>query len=192
MSEPKRLADVSTISFPFILLNRVYERVTRDAGHLHLVIGMAKDGGEEEKARWEAMAESEVFATATALGKWAAAGEGDAAKIPAILHQIRSFLTGISPNESSPRGPADLTTIYGVALVAAEARLAVLEGRTVSAVELATLASVDEHTLRAAVKSGAIRPLGPGRPMRFAAEIARGYLYTRGVRGFAAPKIPPA
>jgi len=185
------LTEVNALTLPFILVTRVYERVTRDASQLHLVIQVAKDGEEEEKARWRAMSESEVFVAATALANWAAAGQGDAAKIPALLHQIRASLTGISPNVASPRGQADLTTIYGVALVAAEARLAVVEGRTVSAVELATLASVDEHTLRAAVKSGVIRPLGPGRPMRFAADVARVYLYTRGVRGFAAPEIPP-
>ena len=78
----------------------------------------------------------------------------------------------------------------GMALVAAGARLALVEGRTVSAVELATLASIDEHSVRVAVKAGTLRPVGPGRPMRFAADLACAYLYTRGVPGFAAPESP--
>lgn len=192
MSKPLRLACVSAVSLPLLLMKLVLDRATRDTDHLRLVIQMAKDGESEEKARWRVMFESEVFVTAKDLANWAAAGEGDAAKIPALLHHFRAYLTGISSSEVSSRGQADLTTVYGVAIVAAEARLAVVEGRTVSAVELATLASVDEHTLRAAVKSGVIRPLGPGRPMRFAADVAHVYLYTRGVRGFAAPEIPPA
>ena len=192
MPKPLGLASVSASSLPFLLVKLVHDRVIRDTDHLRLVIQMAKDGEAEEKARWRAMFESDIFVTGTDLANWAAAGEGDAARIPALLHQFHAYLTGISSSEVSSRGQADLTTVYGVAIVAAEARLAVVEGRTVSAVELATLASVDEHTLRAAVKSGVIRPLGPGRPMRFAADAARVYLYTRGVRGFAAPEIPPA
>ena len=70
----------------------------------------------------------------------------------------------------------DLSTSAGVVLVAAGARLALVEGRTVEAVEVATLASVDERSIRAAAASGVLPPVGPGRPMRFAAEVVRRYL----------------
>ena len=60
------------------------------------------------------------------------------------------------------RAPA-LTTTPGVVVVAAAARLALTEGRTVEVVEVAMLASVDERTIRAAVQAGELRPLGPGR-----------------------------
>jgi hypothetical protein len=103
---------------------------------------------------------------------------------------VRADLDGLDVKKPFARGPVDLATLPGVALVAAEARLALIEGRTVSAVELATLASIDEHSVRAAVKVGTLRPLGPGRPMRFAADLARAYLYTRGVPGFGAPEAP--
>ena len=74
-------------------------------------------------------------------------------------------------------------------LVAAEARLALVEGRTVEAITIATLASVDERSIRATVQAGTLPPVGPGHPMRFAADVAHQYLYARGVPGFAAP--PP-
>ena len=56
--------------------------------------------------------------------------------------------------------------------------------------DVATLASVDERTIRAAVQAGALRPLSKRRPMRFAAELVRAYLYARGVHGFSAPLEP--
>ena len=61
------------------------------------------------------------------------------------------------------------------------------------ATEVATLASVDERSIRATVKAGTLTPVGPGRPMRFAADAARQYLYARGVPGFAAapPRVGP-
>jgi hypothetical protein len=59
----------------------------------------------------------------------------------------------------------------------------------VTAVELAILAGVDEHTVRSAVKAGALLALpGSPRPMRFSADVARTYLYARGAVGFAAPE----
>jgi hypothetical protein len=86
---------------------------------------------------------------------------------------VRADLEGIDATKSSTRGPVDLSTLPGVALFAARARLALFERRTVSAVELATLVSIDEHSVRAAVKSGTLRPVAPGRPMRFPADLAR-------------------
>ncbi len=74
-------------------------------------------------------------------------------------------------------------------MVAADARLALEDGRTVKATEVATLASVDERTIWAAVKARTLQPVGTGRPMRFAADVVRQYLYTRGVPGFGA--APP-
>jgi hypothetical protein len=192
MPEPLRLADLNSQRIAFTIVGLVVERTLRDTTRLRFVIKTAEEGGDESAARSSAIRQSEVFSAAWALAEWATAGRGQAAAIPAVLQQVRADLEGISVDEASSRGEADLATVSGVGLVAAGARLAVVEGRTVSAVELATLASVDEHSIRAAVKAGTLRPVAPGRPMRFAADLAHAYLYTRGVLGFAAPKAPPA
>jgi hypothetical protein len=191
MPAPIRLADLDASRIAVDIVNLVYERVVRDMGRLGLVLRMAEQGQNEQVARAAVMGHSEVFHAAWVLAEWATSGRGQAAEIPASLRQVRADLDGIGANEASTRGPVDLSTLPGVALVAAGARLALVEGRTVSAVELATLASMDEHSVRAAVKAGTLRPVAPGRPMRFAAELARAYLYTRGVPGFAAPEAPP-
>ena len=58
-----------------------------------------------------------------------------------------------------------------------------------TAAELAVLAGIDEHTVRAAVKAGTLWPVpGTNRPMRFEADVAAAYLYARGVPGFARPQ----
>jgi hypothetical protein len=115
-------------------------------------------------------------------------GRGNPAEIAACILQARADLEGIDLREVPPSRPLDPATLPGAVLVAAGARLAVVEARTVTAVELAVLGGVDEHTVRAAVKAGTLQPVaGSTRPMRFAADIARAYLYMRGVPGFAAP-----
>lgn len=187
MPETIRLADLDAYNTATEILTLVHQRVIRDADGLGLVIRMAEEGQDEKAARLAAFRSSRVLRVAWVLAEWAMSGQGQAADIPAFLRQVRADIEGISANEASTRGPVDLSTGPGVVLVAAGARLALVEGRTVSAVELAALASVDEHSIRAAVKAGTLRPVAPGRPMRFAADLAHAYLYTRGVRGFAAP-----
>jgi hypothetical protein len=186
------LADIDPRRIVVAILAVVNERALRDTHRLGLVIQAAKEGQDEGDARANAILQSELFGVATKLADWATSGKGQAAGIPAILQQIRADLEGISAISASRRGPADLATLPGVALVAAGARLALAEGRTVSAVELATLASLDEHSIRAAVKAGTLRPVTSGRPMRFAADLACMYLYARGVPSFTAPSMPLA
>jgi hypothetical protein len=190
MPEPLRLADLDPARITSEILNVVLARAYRDTWRLGLVVRVADPGQDEKSASTAAVEGSEVFRAAQALSEWATSGRGQAAEIPALLRQMRADLEGIDAKKASTRGPVNLTTLPGMALVAAGARLALVEGRTVSAVELATLASIDEHSVRAAVKAGTLRPVGPGRPMRFAADLARAYLYTRGVPGFAAPEAP--
>jgi hypothetical protein len=190
MPEPLRLADLDPQRIADAVLNVVYDRVYRDTWRLGLV-ALAADAGQDEKSALSmALGRSEVRRAALVLAEWATSGRGQAAEIPTLLRQVRADLDGIDATKASTRGPVDLATLPGMALVAAGARLALFEGRTVSAVELATLASLDEHSVRAAVKAGTLRPVGPGRPMRFAADLACAYLYTRGVAGFAAPGAP--
>ena len=190
MPEPVRLADLTSQLIAADVLLVVGERVYRDASRIGLIVRVAEPGEDEKLARATAVGLSAVARSAHALAEWATSGRGQPAEIPALLRQVRADLEGIDAKKASTRGPVDLATLPGVALVAAGARLALVEGRTVSAVELATLASIDEHSVRAAVKAGTLRPVGPGRPMRFAADLARAYLYTRGVPGFAAPEAP--
>jgi hypothetical protein len=184
------LADLDPKSITSDILNVVLARVYRDTWRLGLVVRVAEPGQDEKSALTTAVEDSEVFRAAQALAEWATSDRGQAAEIPALLRHVRADLEGIDATKASTRGPVDLATLPGVALVAAGARLALFEGRTVSAVELATLASLDEHSVRAAVKAGTLRPVGPGRPMRFAADLASAYLYMRGVPGFAAPEAP--
>jgi hypothetical protein len=54
----------------------------------------------------------------------------------------------------------------------------------VDAVGLATLASVDPRTIRAAVQEGVLQPLSRRRPMSFSAAAASAYLHARRVPGF--------
>jgi hypothetical protein len=190
MPEPLRLADLDPILITTDVMKVVYDRVARDTRRIGLVARVAEPGQDEQLAFTTALGSSEAFRAALALAEWASSGRGQAAEIPALLRQVRADLDGIDVKQASTRGPVDLATLPGVALVAAGARLALFEGRTVSAVELATLASIDEHSVRAAVKAGTLRPVGPGRPMRFAADLSSAYLYTRGVPGFAAPEAP--
>jgi hypothetical protein len=182
------LADLDPQLIAADVMNVVYDRVYRDARRIGFIVQVPDTGQGEKHARAIAVGGSEGFRAAYALAEWATSGRGQDAEIPALLRQVRADLEGIDAKNASTRGPVDLATLPGVALVAAGARLALVEGRTVSAVELATLASIDEHSVRAAVKAGTLRPVGPGRPMRFAADLARAYLYTRGVPGFAAPE----
>jgi hypothetical protein len=134
------------------------------------------------------LGQSKIHKLVRACVEWAKLGKGKPEEMAAALRELRADLDGVEPGEVSGR-EWDLTTAAGVTLVAAEARLALAEGRTVEATEVATLASVDERSIRATVQAGTLTPVGPGRPMRFAADVARQYLYARGVPGFAAP--PP-
>ena len=170
MSEPIRLADLDPRRIAVNVLAVVQVRVLRDAGRLGLVIRMAQDGQDEGDARAVVFSQSEVLRAARMLADWATSGQGNAAEIPACLRQVRADLEGIDAMRASTRGPVDLSTLPGVALVAAEARLAIVEGRTVSAVELATLASVDEHSIRAAVKAGTLRPVAARRQLHLPAD----------------------
>ena len=118
--------------------------------------------------------------------------DGEHREIADALKELCADLD-VELGKSSRREP-DLATVSGVLVVAAAARLALKEGRAVTAVEVATLASVDDRTIRAAVQEGRLQPVGPGRPMRFAADAACHYLYTRAVPGFVGvrPEVPAA
>ncbi len=179
--DPQRVADELT--------RAVHARTQRDARHLGItltwVAGIAE--GKQIPAG-TLLAQSKLHSVVFACVDWAKSGKGKPEAVAGMLRELRAALDGVEPGEVSGRA-WDLTTVTGVMLVAAEARLAVVEGRTVEATEIATLASVDERSIRATVKAGTLEPVGPGRPMRFAADVAREYLYKRGVPGFAAP--PP-
>lgn len=131
--------------------------------------------------------QSKVYRAARACAEWAISGKGKPEDVVAALRELRADLEGVEPGEALGREP-DLTTVAGVLVVAADARLALAEGRTIEATEVATLAGLDERSIRAAAQAGTLQPVGPGRPMRFAADVVRQYLYARGVPGFAASR----
>ncbi len=189
MSEPIRLADCDLRRLALAIVGQVTRRTFRDARRLGLVVKSADGQGPQQEGAPFVVMGSEVYEAALMLAAWAKAGQGDSAQIAAVILQVRADLEGIDMSEVSPTRPLDTATLHGAVLVAAGARLAVVEGRTVTALELATLAGVDEHTVRAAVKAGSLLPVaGSLRPMRFAADLARAYLYTRSAPGFAAPQ----
>jgi len=178
--DPERAADR--------LAWEVYCRAKRDA--LGLGFAFLAPSGTEKLSLSVVLAQSKIYGLVRVCAEWAKSGKGNNA--PAALRELRAALDGVEPGEASGR-EHDLTTVAGVLLVAAEARIALAEGRTVEALEIATLASVDERSIRAAVTAGTLAPVGPGRPMRFAADVAHQYLYARGVPGFAAapPRVGP-
>jgi hypothetical protein len=192
MPDPIRLTDNDPQRLAVAIVGYVTARAFRDARRLGLVLKTADGRGEQDGTPFIVMG-SEIYRAALMLAEWAKTGRGDSAEIAAAILQVRADLEGIDIMQASPTRPLDPATLHGAVLVAAGARLALVEGRTVTAIELAMLANVDEHSVRAAVKARTLRALeGSTRPMRFAADLAQAYLYTRGVPGFAAPQAPPA
>lgn len=208
-SKPLHLADLDPERAAAELTQEVYARANRDLVLLGLSLTVPSPplpptrtylpGDPDAEGRAPApkpkllsiatvLGQSKIHKLVRACVEWAKSGKGKPEEIAAALRELRAALDGVEPGEVSGR-EWDLTTVVGVVLVAAEARIAVAEGRTVEAIEIATLASVDERSIRATVTAGTLQPVGPGRPMRFAADVAGAYLYARGVPGFAAP--PP-
>ena len=178
--DPQRAADELTRS--------VYARAQRDARHLGMVLTWPT-GTDRKSPAGTVLAQSKLHKHARACVEWATLGKGKPEDVAVSLRELRAALDGVEPGEASGREP-DLTTVAGLTLVAAGARLALAEGRTVDAIEVATLASLDDRSIRATVNAGKLEPVaGGGRPMRFAPDVARQYLYARGVPGFAA--APP-
>jgi hypothetical protein len=168
----------------------VHTRAGRDARRLGMFYGLP-EGLDAKTKVWTVLEKSHVHKMARACVAWALEGKGKPGEIVVALRELRADLEGVEAGDATEREP-DLSTSVGVMLVAATARLALAEGRAVEAVEVATLASLDERSIRAAAAQQVLPPVGPGRPMRFAAEVVRPYLYGRGVPGFAAPSGPAA
>jgi hypothetical protein len=178
-----RLADLDPRLAAAAVLDVMIRRVARDLRRMGLALAEL-----EEEARGRVLAESETYRTAYACAAWAKTGDGMTATLtPAVMGSlIKQVQADLAGDEAAPR-EADPATLPGLVVVAAQARLALLEGRAVTAVELATLAGVDERSIRAAVVAKALRPVIARRPMRFAPSEACVYLYARGVPGFVLP-----
>jgi hypothetical protein len=187
MPDPMRLADIEARRFAVAIVSAVLDRAMRDTP-APLAGANCREWSRRERGP-RAVAQSEVFRTALELAEWATSGRGQVVESSALIRQVRADLDGSSATDASTRGPLDLSTVPCVALVAAGARLALIERCTVSAVELATRASMDEHSVRAATNAGTLRPVAAGRPMRFAADRAGIPLCARGagVRGGLIP-----
>lgn len=204
-SKPLHLADLDPQRAADELTQAVYARAKRDIHRLGFIISLPPSTPSEAKTPHgtpsgydlppmpdrkpptvaTVLGQSKIYKLARACVEWAKLGKGKPEEVAAALRELRADLDGVEPGEALSR-EQDLTTVAGVMAVAAEARLALVEGRTVEALEVATLASIDERSIRAAVKAGTLQPVGPGRPMRFASDVVCQYLYTRGVPGFAA------
>ena len=180
--EPLRLAHLDPHRVAWAAVREVRARARRDLSRLNLPLS-ALPGDQVED---DLIVRSKTYRAARLCAEWAIIGRGAAEELDVLLKEVRADLDGRAVGDRPWRIP-DLTTAIGLVVVAAAARLALAEGRTVEAGEVATLASVDERTVRAAAQAGVLHPVAPGRPMRFAADEVRAYLYARGVSGFAAP-----
>jgi hypothetical protein len=182
VSKPLRLADLDPQQTASTIAWAVNDRAERDARRLGLVLTLPAALDPKTK-RSAVLAQSRVYKVTYTCAVWATTGRGSLEEVEAAVRELRADLEGVEPGQASRR-ERDLTTRTGLLLVATEARLALAAGRTVEALEVATLASLDERSIRAAVQANALAPVAPGRPMRFAAEQVQHYLYTRGVPGF--------
>jgi hypothetical protein len=182
VNDPLRLAHLDPDRVALAVARAVRARVRRDVLRLNLTLTPRPAGQTEE----DQLVKSKTYHGAKLCAEWAISGRGKVEELETLLKELRADLDGIAVGEAPWRTP-DLTTSAGVVAVAAGARLALAAGRTVEAVEVAVLASVDDRTIRAAAQASTLRPLGPGRPMRFAADAVKAYLYARGVPGFPAP-----
>lgn len=188
-SKPLRLSDLDAERTAEGVTDAVHARARRDARRLGMFFGFPAGVDPKVTKVWAVLGQSQVHKVARACVAWALAGKGKPEEVAVALRELRADLEGVETGDASVREP-DLSTSAGVVLVAAGARLALAEGRTVEAVEVATLASVDERSIRAASAAGLLPPVGSGRPMRFEAEVVHRYLYGRGVPGFGAPSGP--
>jgi hypothetical protein len=184
--EPFRLAQLDPLRAANGVVEEVHARLWKGARRLGLILKVdpSAPGPSEAEALKRALRASEVYRAAKACADWAATGQGKPDEVTSFLRELRADLDGIEPGEAPPHAP-DLSTRSGVLVAATAARLALAKGDAIDAIALAVLASVDERTVRAAVKEGTLRPLAPGRPMRFAQDAARTFLHARGVPGFA-------
>jgi hypothetical protein len=175
-----RLAHLDPDRAAAAVVRLVLERARRDAKWLGLFIVDAKALADDQ-ALERTVVTSRAYNNARLLAAWAQTGKGDLAEIKKGLPSLRRDV--VAP---------DLSTLPGILLTATVARLAVVEGEAVDAVGLATLASVDPRTIRAAVQEGVLQPLSRRRPMSFSAQAASAYLHARRVPGFTPASAPAA
>ncbi len=195
-TKPLRLADLDPQRTAEEVVQAVYARAYRDARALGLILRAESvpAGVDPKVAKSQAMGKSAASKAARTCAAWAIAGRGTPEEVAIALRELRSVVEGVELGRPVPRELRNLslTPATELVVVAAEARLALADDRAIEAIEVATLASLDERSIRAAAAAGALPPVGPARPMRFAANVVRQYLYERGVPGFAAPPVPAA
>jgi hypothetical protein len=194
MSKPLRLSDLDTKRTADELVWALFARTARDARSLGCALkaDQVPAGTDPKMAGHAAVEHSQAMAAARICVEWATAGRGKPEAVATALRDLRAMIEGVEPGQAVGREVRALTPATPLVVLAAMARLSVLEGRPVEAVELAALASVDERSIRAAAQAGTLRPVGNGRPMRFEAELVRRFLYERGIPGFVAVPLPPA
>lgn len=183
-----RLPDLNPAHVALSVAGVVIRRIVRESSRVGLAVRLADSPPLDEMWAKDVgkltILRSEAFRAAQTLAEWAKTGQGaPTATIGALLAEVRADLDG-RPPDAARRSLPEPTTAAGLILLAAGARLALVEGRPVTAVELAALAGRDERTIRAAAAAGTLRPIDGGRPMRFAVEVAHTYLHARGVAGF--------
>jgi hypothetical protein len=190
--KPLRLEDLDVNRTAHNLVMEVYNRAFRDLTQLGLSFRPLepRPGASPRDILMAVLGQSKLWKVAATCVEWARTGSGKPEEVAVALRELRAHLDGVEVGDAPGREP-DLSTAAGLVVVAADTRLTLAEDRTVEAWEVATLASVDERTIRAAVVAGTLQSVGNGRPMRFAADVVRLYLYKRGVPGFPAPLVNP-
>ena len=213
-SKPLHLADLDPQRVADELTQEVYARANRDLVRLglsltvpiplpqpparsHLPGDPYGDGGApaakpKPPSIGTVLRQSKIHQLVRACVEWAKVGKGKPEEMAAALRELRSDLDGVEPGVVSGRA-LDPATDAGVPAVAAGGRARGGRGPGGGALGGARLARARGAPCRATVTGGTVSAGGPGRPMRFAADVVREYLYARGVPGFAASeptKIP--
>jgi len=195
---PLRLGDVHPDAVALEVADRVLGRAVRDLQRLApAVVGMVAVPGASPPvaghppdmlaAARSALRSSRAYLDAFAAVEWAQAGKGSSLdQIDTVLEAFTEDIDGpdvlplVAPLEHAPHTALDLVR------VAAQARLQLYRLHDVTALDLATLAGVDERTIRADASAGRIKPRARNaRPMRFAPLPALVFLAWRKVPGIA-------
>ena len=113
--DPQRAADALT--------REVHARAQRDARSLGFVLTLPAGIDPKTTTTALVLAQSKLHKLARTCVEWATSGKGKPDEVANALRELRAALDGVEPGEFSGR-EQDPTTVAGLTVLAAEARLA--------------------------------------------------------------------
>src|SRR5262249_23087255 len=136
---PIRLANLDPARIAENLMRAVHARAQRDARWLGLSLAAAPAPPGTSPAPPKAEREpSRGLKIALMCTEWATAGKGAPVEVASALRELRAMIGGVEPGELLQE-VRELTPGVGLLVMAAETRLALTEGRTVDAAQVAAL-----------------------------------------------------